>query len=97
MNITKKGLIEATERVNAVVDGYEITANVQYSPKGVEEIQNGVVVKDNAEQVANFQRWGHGSKSIGYTTPDEVEQDNIHAMLKEFFAGVDSMFNAQTL
>lgn len=96
MNITKKGLIEATEKVSAVVNSYEITANVQYDNEGVKNIHNGVVVKEQ-NQVANFQRWGHGSKSIGYTTPDEVEQDNIHAMLKEFFAGVDSMFNAQTL
>jgi hypothetical protein len=96
MEIIKNGLVEATERVSAVVDSYEITANVQYGNEGVKNIQNGVVVKEQ-NQVANFQRWGHGSKSIGYTTPDEVEQDNIHAMLKEFFAGVDSMFNAQTL
>lgn len=96
MNITKKGLIEATEKVSAVVEGYEITANVQYSNEGVKNIQNGVVVKEQ-NQVANFQRWGHGSKSIGYTTPDEAEQDAIHAMLKEFFAGVDAMFNTQTL
>lgn len=94
MNITKKGLIEATERVSAVVNDYEITANVQYSNEGVKNIQNGVVVKEQ-NQVANFQRWGYGSKSIGYTTPDEVEQDNIHDMLKEFFAGVDSMFNVK--
>jgi hypothetical protein len=94
MNITKKGLIEATESVSAVVEGYEITATVKYIPKGVKEIQNGVVIKEQ-NQVANFQRWEHGSKSIGYTTPDEVEQDNIHVMLKEFFAGVDSMFNTK--
>ena len=96
MNITKKGLIEATEKVSAVVDNYEITANVQYSPEGVKEIQKGVVVKEQ-NQVANFQRWGNGSKSIGYTTPDGVEQDYIHNMLKEFFASVDNMFNTQTL
>jgi hypothetical protein len=95
MEIVKKGLVEATVNVSAVVNDYEIAATVKYSPEGVKEIQNGVVVKDNAEQVANFQRWGHGSKSIGYTTPDEVEQDNIHAMLKEFFAGVDAMFNTK--
>lgn len=95
MNITKKGLIEATERVSAVVNGYEIAATVKYTPEGVEEIQNGVVVKEQ-NQVANFHRWGHGSKSIGYTTPDEAEQDNIHAMLKEFFSGVDAMFNVKT-
>ena len=94
MNITKKGLVEATEKVSAVVDSYEITANVQYSTEGVKNIQNGIVVKEQ-NQVANFQRWGHGSKSIGYTTPDETEQDNIHAMLKEFFAGVDAMFNVK--
>lgn len=94
MNITKKGLIEATEKVSAVVNSYEISANVQYSTEGVEEIQKGVVVKEQ-NQVANFQRWGHGSKSIGYTTPDEAEQDNIHTMLKEFFAGVDAMFNVK--
>lgn len=96
MEITKKGLIEATERVSAVVNDYEIAANVQYSTEGVMNIQNGVVVKEQ-NQVADFQRWGHGSKSIGYTTPDEAEQDNIHNMLKEFFASVDNMFNAQTL
>ena len=93
MNITKKGLIEATEKVSAVVNDYEITANVQYSTEGVKNIQNGVVVKEQ-DQVANFQRWGHGSKSIGYNTPDEVEQDNIHVMLKEFFSAVDAMYNA---
>lgn len=93
MEIIKNGLVEATERVSAVVNGYEITANVQYGNEGVKNIQNGVIVKEH-NQVANFQRWGHGSKSIGYTTPDEDEQDNIHAMLKEFFAGVDSMYNA---
>ena len=96
MEIIKNGLVEATENVSAVVNDYEITATVKYSPEGVEEIQNGVVVKEQ-NQVANFQRWGHGSKSMGYTTPDEAEQDYIHAMLKEFFAGVDAMFNAQTL
>lgn len=94
MEITKKGLIEATEKVSAVVEGYEITANVQYSTDGVKNIQNGVVIKEQ-NKVADFQRWEHGSKSIGYTTPDEVEQDNIHVMLKEFFAGVDAMFNVK--
>ena len=94
MNITKKGLTEAYERVSAVVDGYEITATVHYTPEGVKDIQNGVVVKEQ-NHVAKFQRWSNGSKSIGYTVPDEVEQDNIHAMLKEFFAGVDSMFNVK--
>lgn len=94
MEITKKGLIEATEKVGAVVNDYEITATVKYSPNGVKDIQNGVVVKEQ-NKVADFQRWGHGSKSIGYTTPDEAEQDNIHAMLKEFFAGVDAMFNVK--
>lgn len=93
MEIVKNGLVEATERVSAVVNDYEITANVQYSTEGVNEIQNGGVVKEQ-NQVANFHRWGHGSKSIGYTTPDEVEQDNIHAMLKEFFSAVDAMYNA---
>ncbi|MBO7285651.1 MAG: hypothetical protein J6U69_03550 [Alistipes sp.] len=93
MEIIKNGLVEATERVSAVVNDYEITANVQYSTEGVKNIQNGVVVKEQ-NQVANFQRWGHGSKSIGYTTPDEAEQDNIHAMLKEFFSAVDAMYNA---
>lgn len=93
MEIIKNGLVEATERVSAVVNGYEITANVQYDNEGVKSIHNGVVVKEQ-NQVANFQRWGHGSKSIGYTTPDEVEQDNIHAMLKEFFSAVDAMYNA---
>ena len=94
MEITKKGLIEATERVSAVVEGYEITATVKYSPEGVKDIQKGVVVKER-NKVADFQRWEHGSKSIGYTTPDEAEQDNIHVMLKEFFAGVDAMFNVK--
>lgn len=94
MEIIKNGLVEATENVSAVVGRYEIKANVQYNNEGVEEIQNGVVVKEQ-NQVANFQRWGHGSKSIGYTTPDEAEQDAIHAMLKEFFAGVDAMFNTK--
>ena len=96
MEITKKGLIEATERVSAVVNDYEIAANVQYSTEGVNNIQNGVVVKEQ-NQVADFQRWGHGSKSIGYTTPDEAEQDYIHNMLKEFFASADNMFNTNTL
>lgn len=94
MNITKNGLIEAIENVSAIVGRYEIKANVQYNNEGVNNIQNGVVVKEQ-NQVADFHRWGNGSKSIGYTTPDEAEQDNIHAMLKEFFAGVDAMFNVK--
>ena len=96
MEVKKVGLIEATEKVNAAINGYEVSALITYTNEGVREISKGEVVK-NEQQVASFQRWGSGSKSIGYTTPDEVEQDNIHAMLQEFFAGVDAMFNAQTL
>lgn len=94
MEIIKNGLVEAYERVSAVVDGYEITATVYYTPEGVKEIKNGAVVKDQ-NQVANFQRWSNGSKTIGYTVPDEEEQDYIHVMLKEFFAGIDSMYNVE--
>lgn len=90
-------LIRANVKVsndNDEARAYSISADVQVAKGMVENINNGVVLKDDA-QVATFNRWSASNMNVTFNNISNSEQCTVLGEINAFVDSVKALVKAQ--